>query len=75
MNHQPRDFEVCPSDQAMSCVQAIFPNLVELNLNDNQLSAIHAMPYQAPSSTSPFIWVWPGVTYCIRPLLRTRLHY
>lgn len=32
--------------------EAIFPNLVELNLNDNQLSAIHAMPYQALASLS-----------------------
>eukprot|EP00435_Cladocopium_sp_Y103_P032748 s1424_g8.t1 len=32
--------------------EAIFPNLVELNLNDNQLSALHAMPYQALTSLS-----------------------
>lgn len=32
--------------------EAIFPNLVELNLNDNQLSALHAMPYQALASLS-----------------------
>jgi len=32
--------------------EAIFPHLRELNLNDNQLSALHAMPYQALSSLS-----------------------
>eukprot|EP00434_Breviolum_minutum_P017836 symbB.v1.2.015741.t3/scaffold1123.1/size136624/6 len=32
--------------------EAIFPNLVELNLSDNQLTVLHAMPYQALSSLS-----------------------
>ena len=29
-------------------MKAIFPNLVELNLSDNQLTVLHAMPYQVP---------------------------
>ena len=41
---------------------------MELNLNDNQLSALRAMPYQVPSTASPFVTsVWLKIGFQPNP--------